>query len=133
MTTKTAGQQLADTLRAMFRVGPRTRRYRGRDARRLDLHAEMVIAIETAVTLPGCYTAATDAALHAGWGTACSYRKHVGGYRIDGVLARHINELSPWQFAAMLGRMVDAGVTNTGEGEMFFDALTREVRQPVAA
>lgn len=132
MTTKTAGQQLTDTLRAMFHVGARTRRYRGRDARRLDLHAEMVIAIETAVTLPGCYTKAMDAALRPGWGTACSYRKHVQGYRIDGTLARHINDLSPWRFAALLGRMVDANVTNTGGGELFFDQMTREIRQPVA-
>jgi hypothetical protein len=55
-----------------------------------------------------------------------SYRKHYDGYRMDPALRRHISEMSAWQFAALLGRMVDAGVANTGDGERFFAAMARE-------
>lgn len=126
--TRTAGQLLADTLRANFRVGTRTRRYGKIFGHRADLHIEMVEAIENAVQLPGYYSPEKTDILRSAWGAAMSYRKHVGGYRIDGVLASHINGLSAYQFAALLGRMVDAGVETTGAGEMFFQTMSREIR-----
>jgi hypothetical protein len=64
---------------------------------------------------------------------ALSYSKHVGGYRIDGTLAAHIQGLSPWRFAALLGTMLDAGVSCTGDGERFFAAMARELREQNAA
>jgi hypothetical protein len=39
----------------------------------------------------------------------------------------HINALSPYQFCNLLGRMVDAGITNVGEGEQFFAQLRTEL------
>jgi hypothetical protein len=36
--------------------------------------------------------------------------------------------MSAYQFAALLGRMVDAGVTTTGDGEAFFTAMARDIR-----
>jgi hypothetical protein len=87
----------------------------------------MIEAIHFAATRPGYYTDRTHDALHPAYGAALAYTKHVTGYRISGTLAYHINSLSPWHFAALLGDMVDAGVTNTGEGERFFQAMTREV------
>lgn len=122
--TKTRGEELTSTLRRILSVGTRTRRYRNR----LDLHEAMLEAIENATVYPGYYTGDTNDALQGAWAVYSAYQKHVGGYRIDGTLRRHITELSPYQFAAFLGRMVDAGVTNNGEGERFFQEMAREVR-----
>ncbi len=124
---KTAGQILADTLRANFGIGTRTRRYGKLYGYRADLHLAMIETIENAVQLPGYYSPAKTEILRTAWGAAMSYRKHACGYRLDGVLAQHINALSAYRFAALLGRMVDAGVSNTGEGERFFAAMAREV------
>lgn len=126
--SETAGQQLTATLRRYFSVGPRTRRYR----KGADLHAGMIEALYLAAQYPGYYCQPTQDALHAGYGAALSYSKHVGGYRIDGSLAASIQAMSPWAFAAMLGAMVDAGVTCTGDGERFFAAMAREQREQAA-
>ncbi len=133
MSTKTAGQVLADTLRANFGIGTRTRRYGKVFGHRTDLHHAMIETIENAVQLPGYYGPEKTEVFRVAWGAAMSYRKHVGGYRIDGTLAHQINSLSAYQFAALLGRMVDAGVATTGDGERFFCDMTRAVRTPVAA
>ena len=121
-TTQTAGQALAATLRRYFSVGPRTRRYRlDRYGLMRDLHADMIEGIMNAAQYgPGFYAEATQDALRPGFGTALAYEKHVRGYRISGTLAYEINSMSPWHFAALLGEMVDAGVTCAGDGERFF-------------
>lgn len=118
----TAGQELAAALRRYFSVGPRTRRYR----KGTDLHYDMIEAIYLAAQYPGYYVERTQTALHAGFGAALSYTKHVSGYRISGTLAQRVSEMSPWHFAAMLGAMVDAGVACTGDGERFFSAMACE-------
>lgn len=117
----TAGKELAATLRRYFAVGPRTRRYRRGD----DLHHRMAEAIMLAAQYPGYYTERTQSALHAGFGAALAYEKHVEGCRISGTLAQRINGMPPWKFAALLGQMVDAGVENTGTGERFFSDMAR--------
>ena len=116
----TPGQALAAALRRYFSVGPRTRRYRTRDGYRRDLHREMVEALMYAAQYPGYYSEATQTALRPGFGAALSYDKHVNGYRIDGTVRQRISDMTPWHFAALLGEMVDAGVTCTGDGERFF-------------
>jgi hypothetical protein len=128
--TATAGQALAATLRRYFSVGTRTRRHVGRHGTLTDLHGDMIGAIFNAAWYPGYYVQATQDALHAGFGAALAYEKHVRGYRVSGTVAREISEMSPWQFAGMLGRMVDAGVTCTGDGERFFAAMAREEVRP---
>ena len=125
---KTDGAALTAHLRRYFSVGPRTRRYR----KGSDLHHDMIEAIELAAQYPGYYCPGTQEAFHSGYGAALSYDKHVRGYRIDGTLAAHIQALSPWRFAGLLGAMVDAGVTCTGDGERFFAAMAREVRERAA-
>jgi hypothetical protein len=120
-TTQTPGQSLTDALRRYFSLGTRTRRYRnGRD-----LHAEMAEAIDLAAQYDGYYVERTQKALEGGVGAARSYAKHVGGYRISGTLALRINSMTAWQFAGLLGEMVDAGVTTTGAGERFFSEMSR--------
>lgn len=122
----TVGQTLAATLCKIFQIGTRTRRYGKIFGCRTDLHDAMIEAIENAVQFPGYYSPEKTEVLRAAWGAALSYRKHVGGHRIDGMLITRINGLSAYQFAALLGRMVDAGVSTTGDGERFFAEMTRE-------
>jgi len=124
-TKNTAGQDLTAALRRYFPLGTRTRRYR--DGR--DMHAEMVEAIQYAATMPGYFVERTQDALAPGFGTALAYEKHVQGYRINGTLACEINSMSAWNFAALLGQMVDAGIQTTGDGERFFADMARKARQ----
>jgi hypothetical protein len=122
----TAGQDLTATLRRYFHVGPRSRRYRkDRWGIQCDLHEDMLHAITNAATIPGYYTQATQDTLRAGFAAMLSYRKHVDGYRIDGTLRYRVTTMSPWRFAALLGDMVDASVTCTGDGERFFADMAR--------
>lgn len=116
MKNPTTGQTLATTLRHYFSVSPTTSRNR----KQADLHQDMVEAIIHAATLPGYFSPNTETALRVGFGAALSYDKHIRGFRVSGTTIYQISRLSPWQFAALLGRAVDAGVTNTGEGEQFF-------------
>jgi hypothetical protein len=122
----TPGQNLTAALRRYFDVGTRSRRYRtDRYGTRRDLHRDMIEALCQAAQCPGYYSEATQDALRTGFGAALAYGKHVQGYRVSGTLIAQINAMSPWQFAALLGRMVDAGVENTGTGEEFFEAMGR--------
>ncbi len=128
VTTQSAGQILAAELRRMLRIGTRTGRYGKVFGVRSDLHAEMIETIENAVTLPGYHNTERTEILRAAWGAVLSYRKHYDGHRMDSVLRWKISEMSAYQFAALLGRMVDAGITTTGDGETFFAAMAREIR-----
>jgi hypothetical protein len=129
-TQNTAGQDLTATLRRYFSVNSRSRRFRkDRYGCRQDLHAAMIEALANAATMPGYYSEATEGALRTGFGAVLAYDKHVNGYRIDGTLRFTITEMTPWNFAALLGQMVDAGVTCTGDGERFFSDMARTMRQ----
>lgn len=118
MNTTTAAATTT-TLRRYFSVSPRTRRFRSDE----DLFDRMLTAVETAATQPGYFSETTEQALRPAFGAVLAYRKHVDGYRIDGETIFRIKSLSPWQFAAFIGQMVEAGVTNTGEGERFFRGM----------
>ena len=115
----TKGQELAATLRKSFHINTRSRIRRDG----MDLRTEMLDAIRNAVYYPGYYSAEKTAVYSAATGALLSYDKHVAGYRIDGQLRYRITSMSPWQFAGFLGEMVDAGVTNVGEGERFFQQM----------
>lgn len=119
----TTGQALTATLRRYFSVGTTTRRHRNGS----DLHIEMVEALDHAATLPGYFSETTQSALRPGFGAAGAYIKHVRNFRVSGTLAYQINSMSAWRFSALLGQMVDAGVTNNGEGERFFSAMSKGV------
>jgi hypothetical protein len=124
----TAGHSIAAALRKNFGIGTRTSRYGKVFGHRTDLHEAMIEAIENAVRYPGYYSPEKTETLRGAYGAAISYRKHVQGYRIDGMTALAINKMSAYQFAALIGRMADAGVQTTGEGERFFDQMARENR-----
>lgn len=115
----TAGQQLAATLRRLHKVGTRTRRYRGN----LNVVDQMLDDINTANVYPGYFTGDTHAALTAASAIYRAWQKHVEGCRIRPELRAQIKALSPWQTANLLGRMVDAGITNNFEAELWFAQL----------
>lgn len=118
----TKGQKFAKTMRYTLSIGTRTRRYAGRD-----MHAAILDAINETNLYPGCRSEETETILRTAYGAWMSYQKHIAGYRVDGQLIAHINALSPWQFCNLLGRMIDAEVTNVGQGEEFFAAMRAEL------
>jgi hypothetical protein len=125
-TTKTTGQNLTAVLRHYFSIGARTRRHRRDQYHNMhDLHLDMTAAIIECTQNRGAYTPNIETALMPGYGAALSHEKHVQGYRIDCTLNRKINDMTPWQFAALLGQMADADITNVGQGERFFSAMAK--------
>lgn len=121
---ETAGQALTSTLRSIKRVGPRTRTYRDGE----NVKDAILEAIRNEVCYPGYYGGDKGAALLSAAGVLRSWEKHVLGYRIDGELAYALSVLTPYQFSALLGRMVDAGIENVGQGEYFFASIRSEFR-----
>jgi hypothetical protein len=120
----TSGQQLAQTLRKGFGINSRSRDRRDGGS----IKRDMIEAIENAVALPGYCGPAKTAIYATASAVVRSHRKHVDGYRIDGQLRYHITSMTPWEFAGLLGEMVDAGITNVGEGEVFYAAMAKRVR-----
>jgi len=125
----TKGQELTATLRKSFRISTRSRI----TGDGLDLRVEMLDAIRNAVYYPGYYGAEKTAIYSEAIGAVQSYEKHVDGYRIDGVVRYQIESMSPWQFAGFIGEMVDAGVTNCGQGELFFNGKRASAQAWLAA
>jgi len=72
------------------------------------------------VSYPGYFGESTTKLFGLGYTVACSYIKHIDGYRISGTKIAAIKAMTPYRFAAFLGEMVDAGITCTGEAETFF-------------
>ncbi|WP_435060113.1 hypothetical protein [Streptomyces sp. bgisy060] len=121
--SSTKGQTFAREMRAYLHISPRTRRHR----KSRDLHAEILECITNAARHPGFYTTARQETFRAAYDAWLSYDKHIAGYRANGNVISHINNLSPHQFCAFIGEMVDAGITNVGEGERYFAQLARDL------
>jgi hypothetical protein len=117
--TATAGREFAATILRNFHIGPRTRRYRDG----MDLHAEIAETIEHAVYLPGYHSEATTAAYSPAFAAVAGYRKHVQGYRVRPETCAKVAAMTPRQFVLMLAAMVDAGVSNQGEAETYFQGM----------
>lgn len=115
----TEGQRFAKEMRRYFGIGTCTRRRR----KGLDLHAEVVEAILNAVRYDGFYSPVQQEAWRVASGAAASYQKHILGHRVRPNVRLHVDGLTAYQFCALLGRMVDAGVTNVGQGEDFFQQM----------
>jgi hypothetical protein len=122
--TTTTGQQLAAALRKGQAINSRSRDRRDGHS----IKARMLEDIRLACQHDGYFSTEKTALYRAASATVRSYDKHVGGYRIDGMLRFRITSMSPWEFAAFLGDMVDAGITNVGEGELYFARMAREGR-----
>jgi hypothetical protein len=116
MTTTQTISPVTAELRRYFHIGPRTRRYR--DGR--NLHADMFEAIRNELHYPGYYSERTAQALRPAAAVLHAWDKFVEGYRLPGEQIYALRSLSPWDLAALVGRMVDAGITNNGEAERWF-------------
>lgn len=130
IATQTAGQKLTATLTQTLHIGSRTRNRRGNT----NLRAEIIDTVQTAATVPGYWTAERQQAMATGYTAINAYRKHIEGARLDSIICWYVREgMSPYQFAKLLGRMVDAGVTNVFEAEKFFGSLRAEANAAYAA
>jgi hypothetical protein len=131
-TTKTLGQQLADELRKQFRIGTRTRwnTLRGFSNVSPEEGREMVMGeIDSVIDDPDWLPADVCELYRLAWrGPVCSWRHHVETGRADTHQTLHLRDLSPWQFTKVLGDMLDANVTNTGEGERWLEARRNQDR-----
>jgi hypothetical protein len=124
MTAKTTGQQLTAALRRLHHIGPRILRLRKERGytRRQNIVDQAIETIVTAVSYPGYYTGQTHDALSSGYRAILGWSKHVGGYRLDPTQIAYLNSLTPWEFTALLGEMVDADINTTGDAERWFAA-----------
>jgi hypothetical protein len=116
----TKGQRFAKDMRKNLAIGTRTRRWGSRVFKGSDLHRMILECIAEATHYDGMYSEARTELFRAAFPALCSYEKHILGGRADAVLVAHCNSLTPWQLCNLLGDMVDAGITNVGEGERFF-------------
>lgn len=119
METTTAAAEFIATVTRYFHISSRTRCYR----KGLDVKAEIVEAVHWAATAPGCYTEDTERGLRAAFAPICGYRKHILGCRVSGVTISKIRDMSPLQFTQMLADMIDKGVSNAFEAEVYFQAM----------
>lgn len=123
--TQTPGQALTAELRRYFHVGPRTRQTRNGES----MVERMLDAMTLAAQYDGYYCQPTNEIFAEGFAVTLAYRKHVDGYRLNGETILRIRSLSPWDFAALAGEMVDAEIDNNGKAERWLP----ERFAPVAA
>ena len=115
------GTEFAQMVRKNLQMNTRTRNNRGGH----NLKRDIIEAIGCAVFYPGYYNEERTALYRAAYPVYCSYTKHVMGGRIAPMVAYQIEKMTPWQFAGFLGEMIDAGITNTFEGELFFQNMRK--------
>lgn len=120
--TKTAGQTFTASMVRNFGIGTRTR-LTG------DLREDILNAVHNAAVMPGYYNETRTAAFAPAFPVINGYTKHIDGHRIDSTICWYVREgLTAYQFVKLLGRAVDADVTNSYEAEEFFGALKDEAR-----
>jgi hypothetical protein len=119
METTTAAAEFTATVARYFHINSRTRRFR----KGLDIKAEIVESVQLAATVQGYYAEGTQAALRLAFAPVCGYRKHIIGCRINGVTVSKIRDMTPWEFTQMLADMIDKGVSNAFEAELYFQAM----------
>ncbi|MFK0045558.1 hypothetical protein ACIQU4_15795 [Streptomyces sp. NPDC090741] len=121
----TKGQIFAREMRAYLHIGARTRRFAKRWT--ADGHRDVMQAIADANNYCGSLNAEREAIFRTAFSALCSWEKHIDGYRADAALISHINAMTPHQFVSLIGDMIDAGISNVGEGERFFAEMSRRL------
>jgi hypothetical protein len=117
----TSGTEFAKMVRKYFHIGAQTRTHRGGR----NMKDEILEAIATSNNYPGYYNEDQTKLFRAAYPIFNAYLKHVKGHRIDGMTAYEIEMMSPYKFAGFLGEMIDAGITNSFEGELFFQNMRK--------
>ncbi|MFF1714343.1 hypothetical protein [Streptomyces sp. NPDC058268] len=130
----TKGQQFAQDMRKNLSIGTRTRRWSSTfpDS---DMHELILksIAHAHATYRDGRDGEARTELVRAAFWALCSYEKHIWNGRADPVLVAYFNNQTPWQLCNLLGDMVDAKITNVGEGERFFAQFLDHNRDQINA
>jgi hypothetical protein len=131
----TKGQQFAKGMRKNLSIGTRTRRWSSSTFPDSDMHKLILesIAHAHATHRDGRYGEARTELVRAAFWALCSYEKHIWNGRADPVLVAYCNNLTPWQLCNLLGDMVDAKITNVGEGERFFTQYLARNRDQIYA
>lgn len=120
----TKGQNFAREMRAHLHIGVRTRRFNSKKWTE-DGHRDVMQTIADANNLPS--GSDRDATFQAAFAALCSWEKHIFNGRADAGLVAHINKMSPYQFVGLIGQMIDAEISNVGEGEQFFADMARSL------
>jgi hypothetical protein len=131
--TITAGQIFARDMRKNLGIGTRTRRFNTKKFGGHDMHRTILEAIANATFESGYYSEPREAIFRTAFATYSSYEKHIHNYRASAEVVSHINALSPWQFCNLIAEMIDAGVSNVGEGERFFRQMRDELHAKTSA
>ncbi|MDX3019985.1 hypothetical protein, partial [Streptomyces acidiscabies] len=63
----------------------------------------------------------------------CSYEKRIGNGRAAPVLVAYFDNQTPWQLCNLPGDMVDAEITDVGEGERFFAQYFARIHAQICA
>lgn len=122
----TEGQNFAREMRSYLRIGVRTRRFNNKKWTD-DGHRDVMRVIADANNYPGSADPDREAIFRTAFMALCSWEKHIAGYRADASLVSHINNMTPYQFVGLIGDMIDAGITNVGQGEQFFAEMARNL------
>jgi hypothetical protein len=113
----TAGQLFAKRACKISSVGPATRRWRDGE----NVVKRIIQNVLDASTMPGCYSKETENELKVAFGAVYAWMDLVDGFRTITAEQHEVySQIGPYQFAKIIGEMVDAGVSNRGEGETFF-------------
>lgn len=127
----TKGQIFAREIRSYLNIGPRTRRFNSKKWIE-DGHRDVLHLIAEANNHPGMRNAEREAIFQTAFAALCSWESHIASYRADGVLVSYINTMTPHQFVNLLADMIDAGISNAGEGERFFASMARRLHTQAA-
>lgn len=118
----TKGQIFAREMRSYLHIGARTRRFNSKKWIE-DGHRDVLHLIAEANNNPGMRNADREAIFLTASAALHSWEKHIDGYRANAVLVAHINSMTPHQFVGLLADMIDAEISNVGQGERFFAAM----------
>lgn len=122
------GQEFAAQMRYFLSIGTRTRRNR----KGLDLHRTIVEWVRTAAMERGALPSVEEAVFAAAFDAACAWFKWIKLGRADYTVIEYVNSLSPYQFCAFLGQMIDDEINTTSQAGTYFSELRTRLLALVA-
>lgn len=127
----TKGKIFAREMRSYLHIGARTRRFNSKKWQQ-DGHRDVINLIAEANNNSGMRNTDREAIFRTASAALRSWEKHIDGYRANATLVAHINAMTPYQFVGLVADMIDAEISNVGEGERFFADMARRVYEQAA-
>jgi hypothetical protein len=124
MARSSKGQIFAREMRAHLHIGARTRRFDSKKWQQ-DGHRDVMQTIADANNYPT--DSERETIFRTAFAALCSWEKHIDGCRADARLVAHISSMTPHQFVGLIADMIDAEITNVGQGELFFADMARRL------